>query len=155
MKRIARAAQWAAALTALAFGPWAQPASANPPGLCQYGLGDRNATIACGSDPLAEPGMAGNMPAPTAAPSGSGIAPGAQTYLSELEVYVHPKVSSNRLIELGNLACSARRSGMSSDDARMILWDNLKASGVTSSNAETGTLVHVAVDNLCPEVGYP
>ncbi len=27
--------------------------------------------------------------------------------------------------------------------------------GVMSSNAEVGSLVHAAVDTLCPEVGYP
>jgi hypothetical protein len=81
--------------------------------------------------------------------------PAEQRYLSDLYQYVHPSVTAARLVELGNLACSVRRSGMSSDDAREAVWRNLDAAGVVSSNAEMGTLVHVAVDNLCPEVGYP
>jgi hypothetical protein len=78
-----------------------------------------------------------------------------QRYLADLYQYVHPSVTAPRLVELGNLACSVRRSGASSDDAREAVWQNLNAAGVVSSNAEMGTLVHVAVDNLCPEVGYP
>ncbi|WP_369829763.1 DUF732 domain-containing protein [Mycobacterium sp. 852002-51152_SCH6134967] len=92
--------------------------------------------------------------APPAASPGSGQSPAAQRYLSELDKYVHPNVSPGRLIELGDLACSTRRSGVSADDTRMVLWQNLKDSGVVSDNAETGTLVDVAADTLCPEVGY-
>ena len=44
---------------------------------------------------------------------------------------------------------------MSSDDASDAIWHNLNAAGVVSSNAEMGTLVHIAIDSLCPEVGYP
>jgi Protein of unknown function (DUF732) len=161
MKRISGTVYTGAVLTFGLLWPSAT-AHANPPALCQYQLGDKIATIACDADPQAEPGMAGNMPvqlppqpAPPAAFPGSGQPRGAQRYLSELDGYVHPNVSSDRLIELGNLACSARRSGVSTDAARMVLWQNLKDSGVVSNNAETGTLVHVAVDILCPEVGYP
>jgi hypothetical protein len=60
-----------------------------------------------------------------------------------------------RLLELGYQACGVRRSGGSSFDARESLWDSLLAQGVLSSNAVLGSLVHVAVDTLCPEVGYP
>jgi hypothetical protein len=152
----------AAVLAPILLWPLATPAHADPPALCQYPLGDKIATIACDSDPLAEPGMAGNMPqqlppqpAPPAASPGSLQSLGAQRYLSELDRYIHPNVSSDRLIELGNLACTARRSGVSSDDARMVLWQNLNDSGLVSNNAEAGTLVHIAIKNLCPEVGYP
>jgi hypothetical protein len=78
-----------------------------------------------------------------------------QRYLSDLYQYVHPSVTPARLIEMGNLACSVRRSGGSTDDARTAVWQNLNATAVVSSNAEMGTPVHVAVDNFCPEVGYP
>lgn len=78
-----------------------------------------------------------------------------QAYLADLYLLAHPSVTAPRLVELGNLACAVRRSGGSSYDARDAVWQNLNAGGVVSSNAEMGTLVHVAVDNLCPEVGYP
>lgn len=78
-----------------------------------------------------------------------------QNYLANLYLLAHPSVTAPRLVELGNLACAVRRSGASSYDARDAVWQNLNAAGVVSSNAEMGTLVHVAVDNLCPEVGYP
>lgn len=84
-------------------------------------------------------------------------APGSaeDQYLTELYQYVHPSVTAPRLVQLGNLACSVRRRGGTSYDARDAVWQNLDASGVVSSNAEMGTLVHAAVDQLCPEVGYP
>lgn len=78
-----------------------------------------------------------------------------QAYLSQLYLYAHPGVTDARLIELGNLTCSVRRSGGTTDDAKVAVWQNLSASDILSSNAEMGTLVHVAIDMLCPEVGYP
>lgn len=87
---------------------------------------------------------------PTAAGQGS-----EQSYLSDLYTYVHPPVTDARLVDLGNLTCTVRRSGSSTDDAEMAVWQSLNQQGVVSSNAEIGTLVHVAIDNLCPEVGYP
>jgi|GEM_PF-6779775 len=50
----------------LLFGPVvyqsAPLAHAGPYDVCQYQLGDKVVSIACGSDPLAEPGIAGNLP---------------------------------------------------------------------------------------------
>jgi hypothetical protein len=48
-----------------------------------------------------------------------------------------------------------RRSGLSTGDANVSLWKTLEGQGMLASNAEIGSLVHVAVDTLCPEVGYP
>lgn len=131
----------------------------DPPDLCQQQLGDKVVTVPCGTcdDILAEPGMGGNVacPASPAASVPGQLSQAEQHYLDDLDQYVHPRVAPPTLLELGNLACSVRRSGMSSDDAREAVWQNLSDAGVVSSNAETGTLVHVAVDNLCPEVGYP
>lgn len=103
------------------------------------------------------PGQDGSPPRAPRPPGtpGSGRPSGAQRYLADLSRFVHPDVGPDRLVELGNLACSARRRGMSSDDASMAVWEELKGSGLVSNMAETGTIVSVAVENLCPEVGYP
>ncbi len=136
-------------------------AQADAPSYCQYPLGSKIVTVPCGEDALAEPGMAGNLPMqlppamPPAASPGSAPPIGAQRYLSELNGLVHPNVSSDRLVELGSLACSARGAGASSDEASMTVWQNLADSGVISNKAETGTLVHAAVDSMCPGFGYP
>lgn len=95
---------------------------------------------------LGEPGVAGASPSFT---------PLEQQYLSAVYQYVHPSVTDSRLVELGYLTCRVRRGGSSTDDAKVAVWKNLDAAGVVSSNAEVGSLVHVAIDNLCPEVGYP
>lgn len=98
--------------------------------------------------------LASVMGAP-AAHAAPGMTPAEQRYLADLYQYVHPPVTDARLVELGNLTCSARRGGSSTDDAKVAVWRNLDASGVSTSNAEIGTLVHEAIDYLCPEVGYP
>ena len=78
-----------------------------------------------------------------------------QQYLTSLHQFVHPSVTTSRLIELGNLTCVVRRNGSSTDDAKNAVWQSLDRQGVVSSNAEIGTLVHEAVNYLCPDVGYP
>ena len=68
---------------------------------------------------------------------------------------MHPSVTGPRLLELGNLTCSVRRSGQSTNDAKVAVYKSLIAQGVVSASAEYGSLVHAAIDTLCPEVGYP
>jgi hypothetical protein len=78
-----------------------------------------------------------------------------QGFFSQVYLTAHPPVTGPRLLELGYQTCSVRRSGQSTDDAKVAVWKSLEAQGVVASNAEIGSLVHVAVDTLCPEVGYP
>ena len=78
-----------------------------------------------------------------------------QDFFSEVYLYAHPPVTDQRLLQLGYQACSIRRNGGSTDNAKEALWNSLYNGGVVSSNAEIGSLVHVAIDTLCPEVGYP
>lgn len=78
-----------------------------------------------------------------------------QAFFSQMSAYYHPNIPQTRLLELGYQACSVRRAGQDSDAAKAALNRSLDAQGIFASNAEIGTLVHVAVDTLCPEVGYP
>jgi hypothetical protein len=78
-----------------------------------------------------------------------------QQFMSEVYPYAHPSLTGPRLLQLGYQSCGDRRSGLSSRDARDNLWLTLSRQGVLASNAELGSLVHVAMDTLCPEVGYP
>ncbi|WP_420798224.1 DUF732 domain-containing protein [Mycolicibacterium hassiacum] len=94
-------------------------------------------------------------PGPVAWGDPDEISPVEQRYLAQLYGYVHPPVTAERLVQLGNLTCAVRRSGGSTEAAKERVWQSLEAQGVVSSRAEIGTLVHVAVDNICPEVGYP
>jgi hypothetical protein len=59
-------------------------------------------------------------------------------YLTALYLLVHPPVTDARLVELGNLTCSVRRSGSSTDDAKVAVWHSLDRQGVVSSNAKMG-----------------
>jgi hypothetical protein len=78
-----------------------------------------------------------------------------QDFFSEVFLYARPPVTNQRLLQLGYQACAVRRGGGSSDEAKSVLWRSLYDQGVLSAQAEVGSLVHVAVDTLCPEVGYP
>ena len=81
--------------------------------------------------------------------------PAEQDFFSQVYLYAHPSVTDARLLQLGYQACSTLRSGQTVDAAKTTVYDSLDSQGVVSSNAEMGSLVHVAVDTLCPEVGYP
>jgi hypothetical protein len=78
-----------------------------------------------------------------------------QDFFGQVYLYAHPSVTGARLLELGYQACNVRHSEQSTDTAKVAVWKSLEAQGVLPSNAEVGSLVHVAVDTLCPEVGYP
>lgn len=78
-----------------------------------------------------------------------------QAFMSQVYLYAHPSLTGPRLLDLGYQACRVRREGRSTDAAKVALWKTLSADGILSSNAEIGSLVHVAIDTLCPEVGYP
>jgi hypothetical protein len=92
------------------------------------------------------------FPAASATP---GTTTAEQNFYSEVYLYAHPPVTEQRLLQLGYQACAVRRAGGDSDEAKSVLWRSLYNQGVLSAQAEVGSLVHVAVDTLCPEVGYP
>lgn len=80
-----------------------------------------------------------------------------QQFLAEADQYLlRPRPTDVLVLQLGKQACQVRSSGGSSDDAKVAIWKTWQASGIRPpAGAEVGSLVHVAVDNLCPQVGYP
>ncbi len=80
-----------------------------------------------------------------------------QHFLAEVDQYLlRPRLTDVVMLRVGYQACAVRRSGRSSDDAKEVIWNTLNEYGSRSyPGAEVGSIVHVAVDNLCPEVGYP
>ena len=78
------------------------------------------------------------------------------SYLLALSQLAHPAVSNDVLLFAGQQACSTLQGVRSSDYAKQaVYYSILNRTGVIPSMAEAGTIVHVAVDHLCPEVGYP
>ena len=59
-----------------------------------------------------------------------------QDFYSQVYLSVHPSVTGPRLLELGNLTCSVRRSGQSTNDAKVAVYKSLIAQGVVSASAE-------------------
>lgn len=99
----------------------------------------------------------GTAPRPSAATPGTN-SPVEQQFLTATHQYLGvPRPPDGFILQLGRQVCQIRHDGGSSDDAEVAIWNTWNASGlgVIPSGAETGSLVHSAIDNLCPEVGYP
>lgn len=80
-----------------------------------------------------------------------------EQYLAAAHQFLqNPGPPETLLLQLGRQVCEVRQSGGSSDEAEVAIWKAWNASGLgPPSGAETGSLVHIAIDNLCPGVGYP
>lgn len=92
--------------------------------------------------------------APFAGADPYGSTDAERRFLAEVDQYLlRPRLTDVVILKLGQQACAVRRSGGSSDDAKAALW--LGEFGEDLNGAEVGSIVHVAMDNLCPEVGYP
>jgi hypothetical protein len=101
--------------------------------------------------------ITGSLAPPVAVAEPYGNTAAEQQYLAEADQYLlRPRPTDKVVLELGYRACSVRRIGGSSDDAKVAIWNAWDTYGMRpAAGAEVGSLVHVAVDNLCPEVGYP
>ena len=64
----------------------------------------------------------------------------------------HPPLTPAGLVSMGHQACSDIASGGSPDIEKDKLGTSLLNQGVAASRAETGTLVHFALQDLCPSV---
>ncbi|OBG55782.1 hypothetical protein A5703_07490 [Mycobacterium sp. E188] len=73
-------------------------------------------------------------------------------YLADLHApgMAHPQIPDSGLIAVGNDVCAKLRGGATHDDARNWLIDHLAHGGYQASNAEAGTLVTYAQQDLCP-----
>ena len=74
-------------------------------------------------------------------------------YLNDLTAprVVHPPVSNADLLIEGREVCfHVRKIGMTPDAARDALVNELTYQGVKSDYASAGTLVHFALQDLCP-----
>lgn len=101
--------------------------------------------------------LSGMSAAPLAGAEPYGDTPADRQFLAEADQYLpRPRPTDVLVLKLGRHACQIRRSGGTSDDAKVAIWNTWNAAGIgPTSGAVVGSLVHVAVDNLCPEAGYP
>ena len=106
---------------------------------------------------LATSATAAVVMAPCAGAEPYGDTAAERQFLVEADQYLlRPRPTDVFVLQLGQQACQVRRSGGTSDEAKVAIWNTWEASGIRpAAGAEVGSLVHVAVDNLCPEVGYP
>lgn len=95
------------------------------------------------------------LPAAHAEPYGD--TPAQRAFLAEADQYLQrPRPTDKLALELGLQACQVRRAGGTSDEAKAAIWNTWDSAGIwPAAGAEVGSLVHIAVDNQCPEVGYP
>jgi hypothetical protein len=80
----------------------------------------------------------------------------ANQYLADLHSpgMVHPSIPDSGLIAIGNDVCAKVSGGATSDAARDWLVGHLAHGGYQASNAEAGTVVHYALQDLCPGAGH-
>ncbi len=80
-----------------------------------------------------------------------------QRYLTDVDQYLtRPRPPDPFVLQLGYQACQVRRGGGSSDEAKVAVWKTWASSGLgLPSGAVVGSLIHVAVDNLCPRGRLP
>lgn len=79
-----------------------------------------------------------------------------QRYVLQASTLASLRHPDKVILDVGYLACSVRRNGQSSDQAKVAVSNKLSRTyKVLVPGAVAGSLVHMAVDNLCPEVGYP
>jgi hypothetical protein len=66
---------------------------------------------------------------------------------------VHPALSDSDLLLDGRMACiEVGKEGLPPDSARIWIVHDLEGRGVPANYAAAGTLVHYALQDLCPEV---
>lgn len=82
--------------------------------------------------------------------------PAEQRYVLQVDDLFALRHPDKPILDVGDLACTVRRSGMSSDQAKVAVSNKLRNTyGMVVPGAVAGSIVHIAVDNLCSEVGYP
>lgn len=100
--------------------------------------------------------LAGAASTPLATAQPYGNTPAEQQYLIEASTLFALRHPDKPILDVGYQACSIRRNGMSSDQAKVAVSKTLAGTyGMNVPGVVAGSLVHMAVDNLCPEVGYP
>lgn len=88
------------------------------------------------------------------------LAPMAQAdtnqYLADLHSpgMARPAIPDSGLLAIGNDVCGKLSGGATSDTARDWLVGHLAHGGYQASNAEAGTVVHYALQDLCPGAGH-
>lgn len=76
------------------------------------------------------------------------------SYIQALSQLSHPAVSNDVLLFAGQQACNTLQGIPSVDLAEQaVYYSILNRSGVIPNMADVGTIVHVAVDHLCPQAG--
>ena len=77
-----------------------------------------------------------------------------QLFLRDVMSSMVPSWPSDQTIPMGQQACAGMAGGSSADQATDSLVMGLLNQGIQASNAEVGTLVHLAANDLCPQVSY-
>ena len=75
----------------------------------------------------------------------------ANQYLADLHSpgMAHPSIPDSGLVAIRNDVCAEVGGGATPTAARDWLVDNLAQGGYQASNAEAGTVVHYALQDLC------
>jgi hypothetical protein len=98
-------------------------------------------------------GLWENVAAPRAMGDPGSVAPD-QRFLADVMSYMIPPWPSDETTQLGHRVCADMAKGVSADAERNTLVMDLLRQGIQASNAQVGTMVHLAVQDLCPQIPY-
>lgn len=68
--------------------------------------------------------------------------------------YMIPPWPGDQTVPMGQRVCSDMAAGVSADAERDTLVADLAKRNINASNADVGTMIHRAVQDLCPQVSY-
>lgn len=108
-------------------------------------------TIAAGGALLASL-LAGGV-APTSLADPGTVSPD-QHFLADIMSYMIPPWPGGETSQLGHRVCTDMATGVTADAERNAIVDDLFRRNILASNADVGTMVHFAVQDLCPQIPY-
>ncbi|MUL48214.1 DUF732 domain-containing protein [Mycobacterium sp. CBMA293] len=90
---------------------------------------------------------------PTAAADPGAVSPD-QRFLADIMSYMIPPWPGDETMQLGHRVCTDMATGVTADTERDKLVNGLLLRNIQASNAAVGTMVHFAVQDLCPQIPY-
>jgi hypothetical protein len=77
-----------------------------------------------------------------------------QRFLADIMSYMIPPWPGGETSQLGHRVCADMATGVTADAERNAIVDDLLRRNILASNADVGTMVHFAVQDLCPQIPY-
>lgn len=98
-------------------------------------------------------GLLTSAATPTASGDPGAVSPD-QLFLRDVMSYMVPPWPGDETTHMGHRVCADMAAGTTADAERNTLVAELLRRNIQASNADVGTMVHLAVQDLCPQIPY-